>query len=171
MATVVVEIDVSGWTDITSYIPFHGDSAHGIRAFSLEKVRESNIGVLSFEMDSTSVNPNPGTEIRVKVDGTIQFGGFITTREQHRHGAATTMLASNYHCQDYNSILDRIVVPSYTIDAGDTDSTEIETLRSTYLAGIGVTAGTISTIDASMEKIILSGTFRQCMESICGIYL
>jgi hypothetical protein len=166
---ITVEIDVAGWTDITAYIPFHGDQEQGIIPFELEKVKESNVAILRFGMDSSAVNPPPGTEIRVRDGALTHFGGYITSREQSRHGAATTMLTSNYACQDYNSIMDRIVVPSYTIDAGDTDSTEIETLRATYLAGIGVTAGTISTIDASMEEIELSGTFRQCMEAICGV--
>jgi hypothetical protein len=80
--TVVVEVNVPGWTDITAYVAFHGDPAQGIIPFELETVRESNIAILRFGMDSSAVNPSVGTEIRVKVDGSIRFGGYITSREQ-----------------------------------------------------------------------------------------
>ena len=90
MAVVVEAWIGGGWTAVEDYIPFHGDTAQGIIPFELETVRESNIGVLRFGMDSSAVNPAPGQEIRVVVDGTTRFGGYITSREQSRHGAATS---------------------------------------------------------------------------------
>jgi hypothetical protein len=119
-------------------------------------------------MDTRNISADVGDEIRVMSGATQLFGGYVTTREQQRRGADSNNVSANFECQDYNSIMDRIVVPSYTIDAGDADSVEIETLRATYLAGIGVTAGDIDTVDASMEELELAGTFRQCMEAICA---
>ncbi len=69
-------------------------------------------------------------------------------------------------CQDYNSLLDRTIVVDYTIDAGDTDSTEIGTLLTTYLPGIST--GQIDAINSSMEAVTLLGTFRDCMAKIAG---
>jgi hypothetical protein len=166
MALVVEVFVLSTWQDLTLDIPLLGDPTQGIVPFQLEKTRESNVSVLRFGVNQGSADKVPGTEIRVMVDGVKWFGGYITTRELMRQGPF--MYSANYECQDYNSLLDRIVVPSYTIDDGDTDSTEIETLRSTYLNSHGVTAGDIQTVQASMEKVKLQGTFRQCMETIAG---
>jgi len=170
MALTIEKFITSSWINITGSLPLLGAPEQGLWAFEMEQTRESNVAVLRFGADVGQADIEPGTEIRVMVDGDQWFGGYVTTREQMRSGAAGLVYGANYQCQDYNSLLDRIVVaPTYTIDQGDTDSTEIETLRSTYLAGEGVTAGDIQTVEASMPADLeLLGTFRECMEQIAA---
>jgi hypothetical protein len=153
------------WQGITFDIPFHGDPVPGLIPFSMEKTRESNVAILRFSVNLGSADLNVGTEIRVLDGATVLFGGYITIRERIREGI---LYGANYECADYNSVLDRIVVPSYTIDAGDTDSTEITALIAAHLAGVGVGAGTINTINNNMQEAELQGTFRECMEVIAG---
>ncbi len=169
MALVIEVYVTSSWVDITANLALLGDPNQGLQPFEMEQVRESNISIMRFSADSGAADQPCGREIRVVVDGDQWFGGYITTREQMRFGAAGWVYGANYECQDYNVLLDRVIVPGYTIDAGDTDSTEIETLRSTYLNGAGVTAGDIQTVQASMPaELELKGTFRQCMEQIAA---
>jgi len=154
------------WQDITFDVPFMGDPVPGLVPFEIELTRESNIAVLRFSVNGGSYSGLPtGTEIVVNDGLTRLFGGYITTRERIRQGP---LYGANFECQDYNSLLDRIVIPSYTIDDGDDDQTEIQTLRNTYLGPHGVTNGTINVVQAALEEIEIQGSFRSAMESIAA---
>ncbi len=155
-----------GWQDITFDIPFLGDPIPGLVPFQMELTRESNVSVMRFGINGGSYSGlATGTEVRLRENATVFFGGYITTRERVRQG---TLYGANFECQDYNSVMDRIVVTGHQIDDGDVDSTEIQALRLNKLNGLGITNGTITTINNDMDEVLLRGTFREAMETIAG---
>jgi len=74
----------------------------------------------------------------------------------------------NVMCVDHNGLLDETVVTNYTIDAGDADDTEIDTIFSTYRSDIDSTTY-VSQLEASMpQDLDLGGmTLRDALNEIC----
>jgi len=167
MAIKIYRWGGASWTDMTADVPLRGYPELGITALSVQKTPSNWTGLARFGVEGDNAwLTDPGDEI--KIEGSLSqpiFGGYVQRRTMFRKG---DMFGANYDLADYNSLMDRTVVPDYTIDAGDTDSTEITTLVNTYLVPQGVSIGQIDTVQASLAEVHLQCTFRQAMEAICG---
>jgi len=166
MALSIETYSLGAWQDLTFDVPLLGDPEPGLVAFEMEQTRESNVSVLRFGVNMGSASKTPGTEVRVRVDGVTWFGGWIRTRELIRQG---TLWGANYECQDYGSIMDHVIMYGATLEEGDTDSTEVTALVTTYLVPYGISIGTINTVQASMPAdMLFQCTFREAMERIAA---
>lgn len=86
--------------------------------------------------------PAPGQSVQLYDGATLVFGGIIDEVEEYR-ALGNSMLVCEVPANDYHEIADRVLVAeTYT---GQTAGAIIEDIRSKYLNGEGVTAGTIQT--------------------------
>jgi len=171
MALTIESYHGDEWVDITAYCPIMGNSELGLPALEVEQNADNHIAVARFCIGGTGLDSiDSGSEIRIRIeaDGIPEyqtvFGGVAAIVEDLY--TAGLERYSLFECQDYNILLEQTLVLWYTIDDGDTDSTEIGTIFSTYRDDIG-TDSFVETVDGDMEVMAITSTLREAMELIC----
>lgn len=153
--------------DITAYVPLMGDDRYGVAPLTIEEDASGYTGKATFgAVDSAAaLSLAKKQTVSIADGGTTLFSGYVAILEDRPSGADTVVYS--LECQDKNILLEETVIESESYAQGSSDSSTIDDLFTKYLSSIDSTTY-VSTLDASMEAIVLEGqTLRECLSMIC----